>query len=84
MNLKIYKVIYTGFCGWVGGPGSNGEIKNLAFFKLENFQKMLKKQWKFYNFLKIFKEISRFFEIFLKGYRNIRENLGKNFENMDF
>ena len=31
------------------------------FFKLENFQKMLKNQWKFYNFLKIFKEILRFF-----------------------
>ena len=34
--------------------------------------------------MKIFKEILRFFENFLKIYRNIRENLGKNLENMDF
>ena len=31
----------------------------------------------------VFKEILRFFENFLKFYRNIRENLGKNLENMD-
>ena len=29
--------------------------------------------------MKIYKEILRFFEIFLKFYRNFRENLGKNF-----
>ena len=40
------------------GPGSNGggdfftleKSKISRFFKLENFQKMLKKQWKIYNF----------------------------------
>ena len=38
---------------------------------------MLKKQFKIYNFLKICKEILRFFEIYLNFYRNFRENLGK-------
>ena len=70
----FYAVVFTGFC--VGGGGREqwggssffiGEIKNFAFFKLENFQKMLKNQWKFYNFLKNFKEILRFFENFWKS-----------------
>ena len=37
--------------------------------------------------MKIFKELLRFFEFFLKFYRNFPENLGKNLENfgnMDF
>ena len=42
---------------------------------------MLKNQRKNYTFLKIFKEILRFFQNFLKSYRNVRENLGKNWEN---
>ena len=77
-----YAVVYTGFCVCGGVPGAwggtffIGEIKNFAFFKLENFQKMLKNQWKIYNFLRILKEILRFFE---KFYRNFRENLGKKF-----
>ena len=55
----------------MGSPVTNGgyfltleKSKILRFFKLENFQKMLKKQRKNYNFLKIFKEILRFFENF--------------------
>ena len=46
-----------------GGPWRNGggdfftleKSKFSRFFKLENFQKMLKKQWKIYNFEKNFK-----------------------------
>ena len=34
------------------------------FVKLENFQKLLKNQGKFIHFLKILKEILRFFEIY--------------------
>ena len=62
---------------WGGVLFYIGEIKNFAFFKRENFQKMLRNQWKIYNFVKIFKEISRLFEKFLKFYRNFSENLGK-------
>ena len=88
-NSYVEAVVYTGFRGWGRVPGAMGgyfltleKSKISRFFKLENFQKMLKKQWKIYNFLKIFKEILRFFENFLKFYRNFRENLGKNLENM--
>ena len=51
--IEICKaVVYTGFRGWGGGPGSNGggvlfyigEIKNFAFYQTENFQKMFKNQ----------------------------------------
>ena len=57
-------LVYTGFRGWRGGgSGRNGggvlfyieEIKKFDFFKLENVQKVLENQWKFYNFYKIFK-----------------------------
>ena len=89
-NLRVKSVVYTGFRGWGGVPGAMGryiftleKAQISRFFKLENFQK-IKKQWKCYNCLKTFKEILRFFEIFLKFYRNIRENLGKKLENMDF
>ena len=51
------------------------------FFELEIFQKMLKKQWKFYNFLKILKEIllflEKFLKIFSKFYRKFREKFRK-------
>ena len=52
------------------------------FFKLENFQKMLKNQWKINTFLKDLKEGLRFFERFLKSYRNFRENLRENLANL--
>ena len=60
--------VYTGFRGWgyreqCGGVLFNiREIKNLPFFKLENFQKMIKKLMKNYSFWKVFKEILRVFE----------------------
>ena len=57
--------------------------KMSSFFKLENLQKMLKNQWKNYNFWKICKEILRVFEKFWKFYRNFRKNLGKNVENFE-
>ena len=50
-----------------------GEIENLVLFILEKCQLFLKNQCKFYNFLKILKEISRFFEKFL----NFNEILAK-------
>ena len=51
-NLFNIFVVYTGLSGLGGGPGSNGggylltfeKAKISRFFKLENFQKMLKKQ----------------------------------------
>ena len=56
-----------------GVPGAMGgyfltleKAKISRFFKLENFQKMLKNQWKNYTFLKILKENLQFFEIFKK------------------
>ena len=52
-----------------------GEIKNLAFFKLEKFQKILKNQWEIYNFLKNLKEILRFFENFKKMLSKISEKI---------
>ena len=70
----------------MGGFLTLEKSKISRFFKLENFQKNLKKQRKIYNFLKNLKEILRFFEIVLKIYRNFRENLGKiieKFGNMD-
>ena len=77
-----------GFRGWGEVPGATGRVlidigesKISRFFILENFQKLLKNQLKNYNFLKIFKEILRFFEIFLQFSRNLHENLGKNLEN---
>ena len=71
-----------------------GEIKNLAFFQTRKVSKTLKNQRKFYNFLKILKENLRYlkilkealriFENSLRFYRNFRENVWKNFGNMDF
>ena len=82
---RVGAVVYTGFRGWGGGvpPAffTLEKSKILHFFKLENFQKMLKNQWKFYKCLKIYREMLRFFEIFWKFYRNFRENLGENLEN---
>ena len=65
-SSSLYRISRMG-----GGPGSNGggelfyigEVKISRFFKLENFQKMLKNLWKIYNFLKIF---WNFIEIFAK------------------
>ena len=49
--LNPLSVVYTGFCAWAGGPGSNGPVLGggvlfslekaniLRFFKRENFQK---------------------------------------------
>ena len=55
-------VVYIGFRGWGGGSRQAWggyfftleKAKISHFFKLENFQKMLKNQWKFYNFFKIY------------------------------
>ena len=61
-----------------GVPGSNGGIlfeleksKISRFFKLEKFHKMFKKSMKNYNFLKICKEILRFFENFIEIFAKI-------------
>ena len=63
---------------WAGVLFSLEKSKISRFVKLENFQKMLKNQWKFYNF---FEHFSGNFAIFWKCNRNFRENLGKNLEN---
>ena len=50
--FNIQSVVYTGFRGWGGVPGGMGggyfftleKSKISRIFKLENFQKMLKKQ----------------------------------------
>ena len=82
-NIQTVSVVYTGFPGW-GVPGAMGmgtfyigESQNFAFFKLENFQKMLKNQWKIYNFLTIVKEILRFFENFIEMSWKLREKFRK-------
>ena len=69
-----------GVPGAMGGIFYNGEIKNFSFFQTWKFSKNVKNQWKMYSFLKVFKEILRFFEKFLKFYRNFREILGKNLD----
>ena len=60
-NIIIgYPVVYTWIRGW-GIPGAmaggllltSEKAKIFRFLKLENFQKMLKSQWKIYNILKI-------------------------------
>ena len=56
---------------FAGGTFSLEKGKISRFLKLENFQKMLKKQWKFYNFLKNFKEILRFFENVIESFAKI-------------
>ena len=61
-----------------------GESKNLAFLQTRKFSKNVKKSMKKVSFLKILKEIFRFFENTLRFYRNFRKNLWKNFGNMDF
>ena len=54
-GCQCYPVVYTGFWAWGGGHGSNGPVwggvlfslekaKISRFFKLEIFQKILKKQ----------------------------------------
>ena len=55
INLLLTRAeVYTEFRGWGGVPGAMaevpfyiGEIKNLAFFKLEIFQKFKKSNEKF-------------------------------------
>ena len=47
------------------------------FSNSKNFQKMFKKEWKIYNFLKIFKGILLFFEIFSKFSRKFMEKFRK-------
>ena len=51
--LRWYSVVYTGFCVWGGVPGAWGGVlfsleksKISHFFKLENFQKNVKKSMK--------------------------------------
>ena len=54
-----------------------GEIKNSAFFKFENFQKMLKNQWKIYNFWKLFRKFCDFFKFLSKFSRKFKEKFRK-------
>ena len=63
-----------------GGTFYIGEIKNFAFFKLENFQNLLKINETFI----LFKILSKFWDFLnlLIFSINFRENLGKIFENM--
>ena len=61
---------------WGGGTFNIGEIKNFAFFQTRKFSKNVKKS------MKIDMQILRFFEGFLKFYRNFRENLGEILENL--
>ena len=52
----------------------------------EVFQKFVKKQWKNYNFLYIFKKISRFFSKFFEILSNVWRKFGqkvRKFRNMD-
>ena len=58
-----------------------GEIENLVFLHTRKISKNFKNLWKFYNFLKIVKQILRFSENVFKFLRNFHENLGKNLEN---
>ena len=76
---SLYRILRLGGGSREHGGGTFSlEKSNIShFFKLENFQKMLKKQWKFYTFLKIYMKNFAIFENFLKFYRNFRENLGK-------
>ena len=68
-------VVYRGFLGCGGtreqwGGGTFWHWRNQKFRVFSNskiFKKCLKNQWKNYNYLKILKEILRFFEIFLKS-----------------
>ena len=60
-----------------GGTFFIEEIKNFAFFKLENCQKMFKNQWKIYNFSKTLRKLCDF----LKILSAFSQNLGKNLEN---
>ena len=80
-----YTVVYTGFCVWGGGPGSNGpvfggtffivEIKNSRFFKLEIFQKMILKINEKFIIFENFKGILRFFENFIEIFAKIMGNI---------
>ena len=72
---KLYRILRLGGGvpgAWGGGIFSLEKSKISHFFKLENFQKMLKNQWKFYNFLKIFKEILWFVENFIEIFAKIQ------------
>ena len=82
-------VVYTGFRGWGGGPGSNGggyvftleKSKIQRFFKLERFHKL--KNNEIY-ILKILKENLRFLKKLLKFYRNLRKKFRENFRKFAF
>ena len=54
----------------MGVPGDGGEV----------FKKLVKFQWIIYNFLKILKEISRFFQNYFKILSHFGENLDENWE----
>ena len=80
-------MVYTGYRGWwavrrdLGGFFFTLEKAKISnFFKLENFQNMLKNQRNFYNFFQNLQENLAIFENFLTFHRNFRENLGKNLE----
>ena len=61
MGESIFPIFYIGFY--------IGEIKNLAFLKLENFQKSMQN-------LQYFEYFTGNFAIFQNFYRNFRKNLG--------
>ena len=61
--------------------GYIGKIKNVAFFQTRKISKIFKNAMKNLYFLKILKEILRFFEKILKLSRNLSKNLGENLEN---
>ena len=88
-RIDSIAVVYTGFRGWGGGSQEQWgyfftleKSKISRFFQTRKFSKYVKKSMKIYNFLKILKEILRFFENFFKFYRNFPENLWENFGNM--
>ena len=77
----------------MGGAGAMGGVRFLTrrnqkfrVFETWKFSKMLKNQLKFYNFLKMFKEILQFFWKVFKILTKFSRILGKNLEdfgNMD-
>ena len=65
----------------MGGTFSHLKNKKFSLFQTRKFSKNFKNQWKIYNFLKIVKEILRFFEkvfkILSKFSRKFREQFRK-------
>ena len=56
---------------WGGGPFSHWRKQKCRVFQTRKFSKNVKKAMKNYNFLKIFKEILRFFENFVENFTKI-------------